>query len=787
MSIMGVNVQMEKNLSISVLLEKKEIDIDCLMMNNNTTTTTMNSSSSNNSSNSTGYGHSRSNSCTGIVNGDTHNYSSDYLLSNAKKTNLVNDKGERIFKRILVASNALPVLVSTSHLGDSPGGIPGEKRDTIRSSGYGAFNPLRNSGCFRGSGGIVRGNNTPQGGGGGGDGTVPTSFSLPNSPPNDQFPNYQVKVTHETSPIESALESLVDNEIKDYLWIGWPHCEVTEDNVDQVESEIKKAGSNLFPIFLDETNVDNYYKGYCKIGLWPLIHYQLNFVRLETQWWDSYVQVNQLFCDKIVELYRPGDVIWVHDYHLMLLPAMVKKALGNKVSIGFFFHAPFPSYELFRILPNRTELLQGILGSNLIGFQSFEYLRHFKSSCARLLDLQVDPKGIEVIGENVSPHFVKLQVYPIGVDFSDYASYLETPSVLERIQKLREIFKDKKVIFARDKLDSIEGVPRKLQVLENLLENYPEWREKLVLIQIYEPVMEQYSESSEQKTFHKSVNEMVGRINGKYGTLNYNPIEYINRKVGIEELTALYRLADMALITPLRDGMNLTSHEYVVCQKDSFGVLVLSEFTGAARCLGGAIIVNPFSEKEITMSVIEALNMPMEERRLKHSINYNYVMANTSHFWAKRYLCDLYETVKDDPTTTMVPQINPDMIKKCYVAANMRHFFLDYDGTLTPLVKHPKMAAPTKELLDTLERLTKDPRNQVAGVIEQEENGQNDKIMQQRILENEQKLKGVGLKCFTVKVLAEGGKDQLNTYAKSLIDSPLDVVHLLNTLSKLNI
>eukprot|EP01133_Synstelium_polycarpum_P015640 gene15640-18582_t len=524
---------------------------------------------------------------------------------------------------------------------------------------------------------------------------------------------FNVSVTREPFPIEAALDGLLGKEIKEYLWIGWPHCEVQDGEVEEVTKAIKKEGSHFHPIFLDNVSINNYYKGYCKMGLWSLLHYQLNFVRLETEWWDSYVLVNQKFCDRIAELYQPGDFIWIHDYHLMLLPLMLKKVLPKEVSIGFFFHAPFPSYELFRILPNRKEMLKGILGSNLIGFQSFEYLRHFRSSCARLLDLESEPTGIEVVGDNMS-HFVNLQVYPIGVDFCDFLKNLDMDHVLKRVAKLREIFKGKQVICARDRLDSIEGVPRKLQVIENLLTDFPEWREKLVFIQIYEPTVEEDNESEEQKILHKSVNEMVGRINGKFGTLNFNPIEYINKKVDYEELSALYKLADIALITPVRDGMNLTSHEYVVCQKDTHGVLILSEFTGAARCLGGAIIVNPFSKKEITEAIIDALAMSPELKKLKHEINYNYVMANTAHFWAKRFLYDLYEIAQEDTNNASALHVDVDQLLTRYKeSTGKRMFFLDYDGTLTPLVRHPRLAAPSPGLLETLEKLSKDPRNEI--------------------------------------------------------------------------
>jgi len=585
--------------------------------------------------------------------------------------NIINEK----LGRIIVASNCLPVSV--------------KKVDESSCNSSLSNTPLSSS--------------------------IDTAFTSASISTPEQKSPIQIKISDEPFPVESALSTLLHKkEIADYLWIGWPHCEA--DNEEEkllIEKAIKEHSPHFEPVFLDEKLIDNYYKGYCKNSLWSLLHYQLNFVKLDVEWWQAYIQVNQIFADRIAKIYKPGDIVWIHDYHLMILPEMLRRVLPIDAPIGFFFHAPFPSYELFRILPNRIEMLKGILGSNLIGFQSFEYLRHFRSSCARLLDLEVHPKGLELV-QGRRTHFTKLQVYPIGVDYSDFIVNLNQPLVTSRIKKLKEIFKGKRVIVARDRLDQIEGVPRKLEVIEHLFETHPEYLGKLVFIQIYEPTVEEEDETDEQKLLHKTVNEMVGRINGKYGKLNFNPIEYINRKVSYDELSALYKLADIALITPIRDGMNLTSHEYVVCQKDSYGVLILSEFTGAARCLGGSIIVNPFSKKEILNAIIEALNMKIEDKKLKHQINYNYVLANTSGFWGKRFLCDLNETIQQDCNNNKkVPCADTEKIKENFKLSTKRLLLLDYDGTLTPLVKHPYLALPAKQLTDSLTALSQDPRNEV--------------------------------------------------------------------------
>ncbi|EGC36760.1 glycosyltransferase [Dictyostelium purpureum] len=584
--------------------------------------------------------------------------------------NIINEK----LGRIIVASNTLPISITKITETPSIGSPLNASKEIPLTSSFGMSEPVRDNG----NGGKI-----------------------------------QVQISSIPFPIESALDTLMNKqEIEDWTWIGWSHVELPEEDFPSLERSIKDFNNHFEPIFLNEHLVDGYYKGYCKNALWLLLHYQLNFVKMQSEWWDDYVVVNQMFANKIAATWRPGDIIWIHDYHLMLVPQMLRKLLPLEAPIGFFFHAPFPSYELFRILPNRKEILKGILGSNLIGFQSFEYLRHFRSSCARLLDLEVHPKGLEIVEETFT-HFTKLQVYPIGVDYNDFVKNLNLPDVASRIESLRKIFKGKKVLVARDRLDQIEAVPRKLEVIESLLNDHPEYHGKLVFIQIYEPTVEEEDETEEQKILHKTVNEMVGRINGKFGKLSFNPIEYINRKVTYEELSALYKLADVALITPIRDGMNLTSHEYVVCQKDNFGVLILSEFAGAARCLGGAIIVNPFSKKEIMGAIIEALNMNGVDKKLKHQINYNYVLANTSSFWGKRFLCDLNEATQQEVQETRVLKANIPEIEDSYKKSKSRVFFLDYDGTLTPLVRLPSQAMPSKHLIDTLAKLASDPKNDV--------------------------------------------------------------------------
>eukprot|EP01111_Echinosteliopsis_oligospora_P016196 TRINITY_DN6639_c1_g1_i4.p1 TRINITY_DN6639_c1_g1~~TRINITY_DN6639_c1_g1_i4.p1 ORF type:complete len:501 (+),score=149.66 TRINITY_DN6639_c1_g1_i4:82-1584(+) len=361
--------------------------------------------------------------------------------------------------------------------------------------------------------------------------------------------------TTKLAGITSAVTALqASGEINGYMFIG-------AENPSHKKDELSKLSCVSVPIPSDVMEL--YYQGYCKSSLWPLLHYRLQSVKHDSRWFEAYNTANSLFADAILAHCRPGDMVWIHDYHLMMLPAILRDKLPTDTSLGFFFHVPFVSSELFRILPNRTELLRGVLGADLIGFQAFEYIRHFHSTVSRLLGVDCTANGVETPSD--IGHFVRVSVFPAGVDTDGFRRLLGLDSVQSRISQLRQTFKGYQVIIGKDRVDEIEGVPLKLQAFEMFLKQNPVWKGKVILLQLYEPP-EPGKSQDDKIALQRVVNETVGRINGAYGSIDYVPVHYINKKLDIEEICAMFSIADVALITPMRDGMNLISHEFTACQ-----------------------------------------------------------------------------------------------------------------------------------------------------------------------------------------------------------------------------
>jgi alpha,alpha-trehalose-phosphate synthase [UDP-forming] len=347
--------------------------------------------------------------------------------------------------------------------------------------------------------------------------------------------------------------------------------------------------------------------------LWPLFHYLLLHVEGERsfRWeaWEAYKRVNMDFVKVIMQHYETGDFIWIHDFQLLLLPKMIRERCPN-ASIGFFLHTPFPSSEVYRMLPNRRELMEGMLGSDLIGFHSYDYARHFLSVCTRLLGLNVRPNAVDNQTSQVS-----IGIFPLGIDTTLFSKALETRNVKERIQQLKSQFKDKKIIIGVDRLDYIKGIPHKLLAIECFLDTWPEWIGHCVFIQVAIPSI---SASGDYYQFRCEMYQLVGRLNGKFSSLDYVPIHFLNQMISFEDLCALYSVGDVAMITSLRDGMNLVSYEYIYCQYNNHGVLILSELTGAAHSLPGAILCNPWNTEEVAECIHKSLSMSEQERKWKH-------------------------------------------------------------------------------------------------------------------------------------------------------------------------
>ncbi|KAH6644095.1 glycosyl transferase [Boeremia exigua] len=420
-----------------------------------------------------------------------------------------------------------------------------------------------------------------------------------------------------------------------FQWYGWPGLEVPEDEVTQLKDQLKTE-YDAVPIMLDDELADRHYNGFSNAIMWPLFHYHPGEITFDESAWEGYTEANRLFAKAVAKDVQDNDMVWVHDYHLMLMPAMLREEIGNtkkNVKIGFFLHTPFPSSEIYRILPVRNEILLGVLHCDLIGFHTYDYARHFLSSCSRILGLATTPNGVEFQGKVVT-----VGAFPIGIDPEKFDEGLQKPKVQERIAALEKKFQGVKLIVGVDRLDYIKGVPQKLHALEVFLTEHPEWIGKVVLVQVAVPSRQ---DVEEYQNLRAVVNELVGRINGKFGTIEFMPIHFMHKSVSFDELIALYSVSDVCLVSSTRDGMNLVSYEYIATQEKRHGVMILSEFTGAAQSLNGSLIVNPWNTEELADSIHDAVTMGDEQRNLNYQKLSKYVRKYTSAWWGESFVKEL--------------------------------------------------------------------------------------------------------------------------------------------------
>ncbi|KAH6795603.1 hypothetical protein C2S51_036589 [Perilla frutescens var. frutescens] len=469
-------------------------------------------------------------------------------------------------------------------------------------------------------------------------------------------------------------------------WIGWAGVNVP-DEVGQNALTRALAEKKCIPVFLDEEIVHQYYNGYCNNILWPLFHYlglpqedRLATTRSFQSQFEAYEKANKMFADVVNDHYEEGDVVWCHDYHLMFLPKYLKE-YNSKMKVGWFLHTPFPSSEIHRTLPSRSDLLRAVLAADLVGFHTYDYARHFVSACTRILGLEGTPEGVEDQGR-----LTRVAAFPIGIDSERFMRALELPQVQEHIKELKERFSGRKVMLGVDRLDMIKGIPQKILAFEKFLEENEHWRDKVVLLQIAVPTR---TDVPEYQKLTSQVHEIVGRINGRFGSLTTVPIHHLDRSLDFHALCALYAVTDVALVTSLRDGMNLVSYEFVACQDSKRGVLVLSEFAGAAQSLGaGAILVNPWNITEVAAAIGQALNMQPEEREKRHRHNFEHVTTHTAQQWAEFFVSELNDTVIE---AQMRIRKNPpqlafsDAIHR-YKQSKNRLLILGFNATLTESV-----------------------------------------------------------------------------------------------------
>lgn len=423
----------------------------------------------------------------------------------------------------------------------------------------------------------------------------------------------------------------------DTLWYGWAGLDVPEEDVAKVEAEIMKAHGGI-PLWINNELMDLHYNGYSNGILWPLFHYHANDMQFEEEPWNAYVEVNRQFARRVAQDVCAGDIVWAHDYHLMLFPRMLREELGedlsNEIKIGFFLHTPFPSSAEFCKLPYREIILEGLLHADLVGFHTYDYARHFLSACTKALKLVTSPCGVQF-----KRRAVHVGAFPIGINPEKELKLLDSQSVIEKVKRWKAgAYADKSVIISVDRLDYIKGLPHKFHAFDMFLEQYPDQIGKVVLVQIAVPSRQ---DVKEYQVLRSHISELAGRINAKYGNIDYTPIVYQYRSVSPDELIALYAMSDICLVTSTRDGMNLVAYEYIACQRERHGSLVLSEFAGAAQTMKGCIQINPWDTGEIMEGVRKALEMDGKQREENWLKMNEYVMKFTSAYWGTSFIEEL--------------------------------------------------------------------------------------------------------------------------------------------------
>ena len=489
---------------------------------------------------------------------------------------------------------------------------------------------------------------------------------------------------------------------KEQIWAGWPGITFSgyKSKVDTKKLKEMLVSESYHPVFLSKNDIENYYHGFCNEIIWPLFHYFVQYAIYEKKFWESYRKVNETFSNTILEVAGNDDVIWIHDYHLMLLPELIRKRLPG-AKIGFFLHIPFPSSEIFRLIPWCGEILRGLLGADLIGFHTFDYARHFLESVRRVLGYE------HTLGQlTLGDHAVRVDTFPMGIDFEKFSSAPEEPEVQDRISRLRaDIKEDYKVILSIDRLDYTKGIPERLRAFDLFLKKYPKYSGKVIFIVVAVPSR---TEVEHYQQLKREVDNLTGKINGQHGKIGWVPIWYMYRSFDFKDLSALYSIADVLFLTPLRDGMNLVAKEYVAARTNEDGVLILGEMAGTAKELGEALIINPNDLDGTADSLNKALRMPINEqnRRMKS------MRKRLKRYDVKRWAHDFMERMKQ------IKAVQTHLVSKGLSSGNRKKLIrdyriskkslllIDYDGTLMNFNERPERVIPDKELKDILASLS---------------------------------------------------------------------------------
>lgn len=515
--------------------------------------------------------------------------------------------------------------------------------------------------------------------------------------------------TRTAGGLSSAIEGAGLSE--DYTWIGWGGIgeELIED-VGAHRAAVEAVGFS--PVMLSSELIGGYYEGYSNGTLWPILHYMTERARFEANWPDAYREVNRKFADEIARKAEPDSRVWVHDYQLFLVPSMLR-ALRPDLRIGFFLHTPFPSSEIFRVLPERMEILEGLLGCDLIGFHTFNYLRHFRSSVLRILGLEAETDGLWH-----DDRFVRFGVFPIGHNRSGFHAAMNGEGFRDALALFGGQLGEGRLVLNVERLDYTKGVPQKLAAIRLFLRNHPELRRNTNFVLIAVPSRQgvvEYDRLTEE------VQREVGAINGEFGEVGHAPVQFLHRGFSLEELAALYALADVCMVTPIIDGMNLVAKEYIDCKRENLGArpgcLILSEFAGAAQEMSHALLINPHDTPGVARALEQALLMPDHEKRNRVDAMQDRLARNDASAWSRRFLEELDR--RHTMEITSEPGSFHDLlgsVNEALAAGKKLAVFLDYDGTLRAFVDRPMDAVPDAGLLPLLGALGSHPQVDLAVV-----------------------------------------------------------------------
>lgn len=509
-----------------------------------------------------------------------------------------------------------------------------------------------------------------------------------------------------TGGVATGLSSYANN--PNNRWVGWPGIPA-DDLKPSEKRDISRelARHNCIPVFLTKQQIDDFYNGYSNSILWPLFHnLPVQGKRHRTQWWDGYQDVNKLFSAAVRKVAQKNSRIWVHDYQLLLVPELLRKA-NPQANIGFFLHIPFPRPKVFAGLPESQELITGMLGARLVGFHTTGYVNNFLDTCEEL-DIGTAGRGQVVLGSRIS----RVTDFPMGIDYQKYAESNKSAAVRSAVLKYKLRYRGQKIIVAVDRLDPSKGLVERLEAYREFLRgNYRKLRGKVVFSMVVAPSR---TEVAAYKKLQSTLDGLVADINGEFGTKRWQPIDYINTSLPFEEVSALLQIADVAFIAPIRDGMNLVAKEYVASRPGG-GVLILSETAGAAQELTDALLVNPARPASVVEALEKSFNMPRRELKRRFAAMQKQLSTNTVHSWAGSFMKTLQQPIPGSQNlrTPSLTTARTDKVITSYHVSSKRLLLLDYDGTLVPHTEHYAHAAPPKKLVQLLERLSGDPKNEV--------------------------------------------------------------------------